>query len=392
MSTTTKNFGLIKPEKTDPADITATNPNWDVIDREIKKRDIKSYTSLAQLGLSDSDLSTSDFKSNIETIITALGVNSSAVLILTANENLAVSTISQINSDVSLSIDANTTEGWIYVAPTSHDYRPYRVSVMLDREIGAKAFFCTIVNRNLSGTLVHPFVVEHDPKGFVSKGGDTMYGDLIINSYGTDFQTSLRDYNNSTELRSEKTDGSGDYDSLIMYNEKQITELSQKLKFRVCKNGASKDYAIYGEHNKPTPSAIGVAPAVADSTYTNCYYRMVNGKKEWINPPMEAGIEYPLTERYDGYPLYAKLISVSALPATSSMDVSVGVIGNYIRSIDTCIHTSWNSATQHPFISLTGTYTPLTKIYVNEKANLHIETNFDASNYSLDAIIKYIKP
>jgi hypothetical protein len=34
MSTTTTNLGLIKPELTDPADITATNPNWDKIDKE----------------------------------------------------------------------------------------------------------------------------------------------------------------------------------------------------------------------------------------------------------------------------------------------------------------------------------------------------------------------
>lgn len=32
MSTTTKNFGLIKPELTDAADITAMNENWDKID------------------------------------------------------------------------------------------------------------------------------------------------------------------------------------------------------------------------------------------------------------------------------------------------------------------------------------------------------------------------
>lgn len=38
MSTTTTNLGLIKPEKTDAADITATNPNWDKIDDELTKK------------------------------------------------------------------------------------------------------------------------------------------------------------------------------------------------------------------------------------------------------------------------------------------------------------------------------------------------------------------
>lgn len=37
MSTTTPNLGLIKPELSDPANITALNANWDKIDEEIKK-------------------------------------------------------------------------------------------------------------------------------------------------------------------------------------------------------------------------------------------------------------------------------------------------------------------------------------------------------------------
>lgn len=36
MSKTTTNFGLIKPELTDAADITNTNQNWDIIDDQLK--------------------------------------------------------------------------------------------------------------------------------------------------------------------------------------------------------------------------------------------------------------------------------------------------------------------------------------------------------------------
>ncbi len=38
MSTTTKNYSLIKPDLTDSADITQTNANWDVIDSELASR------------------------------------------------------------------------------------------------------------------------------------------------------------------------------------------------------------------------------------------------------------------------------------------------------------------------------------------------------------------
>lgn len=44
MSTTTQNFGLVKPELSDAADITAMNPNWDTIDTELDKIDGKQDT------------------------------------------------------------------------------------------------------------------------------------------------------------------------------------------------------------------------------------------------------------------------------------------------------------------------------------------------------------
>ena len=37
MSTTTNNYGFIKPEKADPADITSTNQNWDTIDVKLQE-------------------------------------------------------------------------------------------------------------------------------------------------------------------------------------------------------------------------------------------------------------------------------------------------------------------------------------------------------------------
>ena len=38
MSTTTTNYSFIKPELTDAADITQTNPNWDILDAELVKK------------------------------------------------------------------------------------------------------------------------------------------------------------------------------------------------------------------------------------------------------------------------------------------------------------------------------------------------------------------
>lgn len=46
MSTTTSNFGFIKPELSDAADITAFNSNWDTLDTKLKESENKSSKSM----------------------------------------------------------------------------------------------------------------------------------------------------------------------------------------------------------------------------------------------------------------------------------------------------------------------------------------------------------
>lgn len=49
-------------------------------------------------------------------------------------------------------------------------------------------------------------------------------------------------------------------------------------------------------------------PATEGTGNPGCYYRMVGGEKEYINPPMRSGVEYRTTERFAGEPVYAMLI------------------------------------------------------------------------------------
>lgn len=48
---------------------------------------------------------------------------------------------------------------------------------------------------------------------------------------------------------------------------------------------------------------------------------------EWVNPPLSLGMEYRTTERYNGKPVYAKLVSFGNLPNASSATVSHGIEG-----------------------------------------------------------------
>lgn len=51
--------------------------------------------------------------------------------------------------------------------------------------------------------------------------------------------------------------------------------------------------------------------------YPGCYYRTVDGVTEWLNPPMEVGVEYRTAERWNGSPVYTKLIDFGAMPAAT---------------------------------------------------------------------------
>ena len=58
MSKTTTNFGLFKPEATDPADITKMNPNWDTIDAELQNQASKITYGMSDLTAGSSALET----------------------------------------------------------------------------------------------------------------------------------------------------------------------------------------------------------------------------------------------------------------------------------------------------------------------------------------------
>lgn len=64
------------------------------------------------------------------------------------------------------------------------------------------------------------------------------------------------------------------------------------------------------------------APAMESKDHPGCYYRTVDGVTEWINPPMEAGVEYRTTERYQAKPVYARSVNFGMLPHTTTKTVS----------------------------------------------------------------------
>lgn len=55
------------------------------------------------------------------------------------------------------------------------------------------------------------------------------------------------------------------------------------------------------------------------------------GPWEWVNPPMELGVEYRTTERYLGKPVYVKMVDFGALPNASYKFVGIENGASIIR-------------------------------------------------------------
>ena len=73
----------------------------------------------------------------------------------------------------------------------------------------------------------------------------------------------------------------------------------------------------------PTPADIAAAPAAESDQYPGCYYRMVDGITEWLNPPLVSGVEYATTRRWNGRRVYAMLVDVGTMPDSSAKTVTV---------------------------------------------------------------------
>lgn len=70
---------------------------------------------------------------------------------------------------------------------------------------------------------------------------------------------------------------------------------------------------------------ISAMQGIESTDHPGCYYVLNGSAVEWINPPMQLGIEYRTTERYQGKPVYAKLVNFGALPNSTTARVAHGV-------------------------------------------------------------------
>lgn len=137
--------------------------------------------------------------------------------------------------------------------------------------------------------------------------------------------------------------------------------------------------------------------SIESEEYPGCYYRVVNGEVEWLNPPTEPGVEFRTTERFEGKPVYKILVHVLSLPNSSLMMVTPDMMLTKVVSIDGVLFDSATSYTEvYPFPVFMSSSVAPDAMIINVMpglawTNIAILTTRDMTAYKADIVVKYVK-
>jgi hypothetical protein len=116
----------------------------------------------------------------------------------------------------------------------------------------------------------------------------------------------------------------------------------------------------------------------------------VEKETEWMNPPMELGVEYRTTERCEGKPVYVKRIDLGNLPNAGEKKVAHGISsGATFVSLEVTAYREGTTLFQtFPFITTEGNLRG--RVHLNYEF-VNINTFSDISNYTAKATLRYTK-
>ena len=109
---------------------------------------------------------------------------------------------------------------------------------------------------------------------------------------------------------------------------------------------------------------------------------------EWVNPPMELGVEYRTVERYRSLPVYRKLINFGALPNATAKSVAHGIDVSYNNFIAIRGMASGGDIIEFPVVN-NGNLAGYAYI---DGSNLIVKTSTNLSTYNAVFELKYWKP
>lgn len=212
------------------------------------------------------------------------------------------------------------------------------------------------------------------------------YGLQFVNkdesSYRTDWRFYTRRYS------------SGEYAS---YVEVEYEEVEWSISQGRVEELANEVRRLTGETDKMTmeqmvtglksviPSSGQDLNAGESAEHPGCYYRIVNGETEWLNPPMLLGVEYRTTERWNGDPVYTKAIDIGSLPNKEEK-----ITHHSIENLKYPLSVSIFATKETWCFTVPSSSTNETTCLFNKKG-IQINTSIDRSEYNGYATMRYTK-
>lgn len=283
MSTQTPNYQFIKPELSDPADITAFNSNWDKLDTNLQK----TYTTDRKPTPAEIGAATANHNHNS----TYLGINATAKS-STKLETARTLTIGSTGKTFDGTANVSWTFEEIGAAPAVHNHSASDISAgTLDYQRlptvpvtkGGTGKTSVTSGNFLIGNGMNT-MTEKTPSqvreaiSAVNKTGDTMSGTLAIDTASapqvqlndtTQSRSSRWEYGTNGEaiLWNQTTGAVASSTSLRLKPETATTEELLQLVKR--SGGTTTTYNLYGEHHKPTLSELGAAASSHNHSASN---------------------------------------------------------------------------------------------------------------------------
>lgn len=121
----------------------------------------------------------------------------------------------------------------------------------------------------------------------------------------------------------------------------------------------------------------GLAPAVESVDHPGCYYRVVNGATEWVNPPLLPGVAYKTTERFNGEVVFTALVDCGEMPNNSQKAIEHNIGMNKV--IRFCGYAGTTALPLNMNDWATGSQRLITIDVSVSTTAVYIKSNYDAS-------------
>ena len=109
---------------------------------------------------------------------------------------------------------------------------------------------------------------------------------------------------------------------------------------------------------------------------------------EWENPPMQVGVEYRTTERWQGKPVYCKVVDFGGLPNTTTVAVPIGAENIKWAFLD--LSKSWAGPASDLTTNYMTNWANITEMFVNN-GHISITTNANLTGTLAYITVKYTK-